>query len=515
MTDAQDNPTVTVSGLPSGLVYESGQVTGTISSDVAVGDYVVTISADDGSNPAVSATFTIAVTPNTPPTIINPGGKSYYKGESITAFVATVTDVQDNPTVTVSGLPSGLVYGSGQVTGTISSDATVGDYTVTISATDSFNPPVSATFTITIANPTPAELVELVKDGVVRVTAGRSAGSGFIFDTEGDTAFVATVHHVVEDEDAIDVQVENSRTYKATLLGYDSDSDVAVMSICCNSDFHSLDWSTNTSYEVGEQVVAVGYPRSSSSSVTATIGKVKGDIWGYIFDYIAHDAPLNPGNSGGPLFSMEGKVLGLNRSASRITEGLFYAVPYSTIEDDVADWKSRLIVTVEPSPTPVPPGSTPTPVCNPGLLGSRECPLPFGVPAEVRFDEMDHWEITVLSIQPDATDAVLSHNRFNDPPGAGNQFYMVTIRNKYLGPGSTEFGRKRPNALGVGGVVYDGSSNDCDSIPNGLPNPELFMGGTIEGNVCWEIASSDADSLVMIIDADDYRNDDRAWFALK
>ena len=186
------------------------------------------------------------------------------------------------------------------------------------------------------------------------MTAGYSAGSGFIFETDGNTAFVVTNHHVVEDEDAIDVRVENTRTYKATLLGYDSDKDVAVMSICCNSNFHALEWKPDASYEVSDQVVAVGYPRSSSSRVTATIGQVKDDWVGAILGYIAHDAPLNPGNSGGPLFSMEGKVLGVNTASSNITEGLFYAVPYSTIEDDVADWKSRLVVATEPSPTPAP-----------------------------------------------------------------------------------------------------------------------------------------------------------------
>ena len=189
-------------------------------------------------------------------------------------------------------------------------------------------------------------------------------------------------------------------------------------------------------------------------------------------------------------------------------------MPYSTIVDDVADWKSRLIVTAEPSPTPVPPGSTPTPVCNPGPLGSRECPLPFGVPAEVNFDEMDHWEITVLSTQPDATQDVLSHKSYNDPPADGNQFYIATIRVKYLGPNSTEFGWAQFNALGIGAVVYDGLYDDCGSIPDYLPDPELFTNGTIQGSVCWEIASSDAESLVMILDADAYGNDDRAWFAL-
>ena len=193
-------------------------------------------------------------------------------------------------------------------------------------------------------------------------------------------------------------------------------------------------------------------------------------------------------------------------------------MPYSTIVDDVADWKSRLIVTAEPSPTPVPPGSTPTPVCNPGLLGSRECPLPFGIPAEVEFEEMDHWEITVLSTQPDATEDVLAYYSGNDPPADGNQFYMATIRAKYLGPDSTTFdGRYRLDALGVGGVVYTYQTDCGYGIPDGLGvsnDPELFTGGTIEGSVCWEIASTDAESLVLIAEPDGYGNKDRAWFAL-
>ena len=205
-----------------------------------------------------------------------------------------------------------------------------------------------------IIPPTPADLVRRVEDGVVRVTAGRNGGSGFIFDTDGTTAFVVTNYHVVEDEYAIDVRVKNFRTYKATLLGYDSDKDVAVMSICCNSNFKALEWQPDASYEVGDPVVAVGYQRSSSGGVTATIGKVKYDRAGYTLEYIAHSAPLNLGSSGGPLFSMEGKVLGVNTAGSRITEGLFYAVPYSAIADKVAEWKSLLIVTAEPWPTSTP-----------------------------------------------------------------------------------------------------------------------------------------------------------------
>ena len=189
---------------------------------------------------------------------------------------------------------------------------------------------------------------------MVRVTAGRKRGSGFIFDIEGNTAFVATAHHVIEDEDAIDVWVKNNWTYKATLLGYDSDKDIAVMSICCNPNFTTLAWDSGASAEVGDQVVAVGYPRGSSRGVTATIGAVKDDRGGAVFGFIAHDAPLNPGNSGGPLFSKEGKVLGINTAISTRRDGIGYAVPYSTIADKIADWKSRLIVTTEPWPTSTP-----------------------------------------------------------------------------------------------------------------------------------------------------------------
>ena len=75
---------------------------------------------------------------------------------------------------------------------------------------------------------------------------------------------------------------------------------------------------------------------------------------------------------------------------------------------------------------------TPTPTPKPAL-GSRERPVPFGIGAEVRFDDTDHWEITVLAVVPDATELVHQENQFNDPPGDGNQFHIVTIRAKSSG----------------------------------------------------------------------------------
>ena len=85
----------------------------------------MTISADDGTNDAVTETFTVTViaegASNAPPVITAPGDKTYEQGEAITAFDITVTDADsDTVTVTVTGLPSGLSYVNGQVSGTVS-----------------------------------------------------------------------------------------------------------------------------------------------------------------------------------------------------------------------------------------------------------------------------------------------------------------------------------------------------------------------------------------------------------
>ena len=70
--------------------------------------------------------------------------------------------------------------------------------------------------------------------------------------------------------------------------------------------------------------------------------------------------------------------------------------------------------------------------------------------------------------------------------------------------------------MGDGGVVYETYENSCGVIPNELGSyVELFTNGAIEGSGCWEIAASDVDSLVMIVEADGFFSDERVWFALK
>ena len=92
---------------------------------------------------------------NLPPTISNPGDKAYIQLEVIAPFSITVEDAEDTPSVTLSGLPSGLSYSNGEVSGTVSATATAQDYSVTITADDGINSAVTRDFTITI-NPLPA-----------------------------------------------------------------------------------------------------------------------------------------------------------------------------------------------------------------------------------------------------------------------------------------------------------------------------------------------------------------------
>ena len=122
-----------------------------------------------------------------------------------------------------------------------------------------------------------------------------------------------------------------------------------------------------------------------------------------------------------------------------------------------------------------------------------------------------------METTPDATALVLEENQFNGPPEEGNQFFIAKVRAKYLGPDSTRFdGSFRLKALGDGGVVYSTFGNSCGVIPDRLPDPELFTNGTIEGNVCWEIASADVDSLLMILEREFLSTEgNRVWFSLQ
>ena len=165
VTDPNDDDlTVTVEGLPDGLTWSSdtSMVSGTVAAtNAAVEDYTVTVTANDGVNDAVTATFTITVT-NSPPTITNPGNKAYAQRETIEAFRIAVTDPDgDDVRVTVDGLPTGLAWSSEtkMVSGTVAFTVAAQAYPVTVTANDGVNEDdATETFTITIEAQTPPSI---------------------------------------------------------------------------------------------------------------------------------------------------------------------------------------------------------------------------------------------------------------------------------------------------------------------------------------------------------------------
>jgi hypothetical protein len=132
--------------------------------------------------------------------------------------------------------------------------------------------------------------------------------------------------------------------------------------------------------------------------------------------------------------------------------------------------------------------------CASAAAGTREDPIPMGTPVDLG----DGWQVTVLSVLPDATNAVLQENQFNDPPAQGNQFFLARVRFAYLGEGSASPNANfRLRAVGPESIGYSTFENSAGVIPDEIANSELFTGGSVEGNVGWEIKSSDASSLVM------------------
>jgi len=158
-----------------------------------------------------------------------------------------------------------------------------------------------------------------------------------------------------------------------------------------------------------------------------------------------------------------------------------------------ADAKDRTtrdceIVTRPTRPTTPPP---------PPAVGTRDNPYPLGASVALG----DGWKMKVVSSTPDATAAVLAENQFNDPPKSGEQFFIVRVTATYEGSGSDTFdGSFRLRAVGASAVGYSTFENSCGVIPDEISSAEVFSGGSITGNECWAIKSSDASSLVLYDD---------------
>ena len=155
-------------------------------------------------------------------------------------------------------------------------------------------------------------------------------GSGFIVDNSG---IIVTNSHVIEGADEITVILHNQNEYKATLLGRDPKADLAVLKIDSgNESLKAVKWGDSDTIRVGDWSIAIGNPLGLGGTVTAgIISAISRDIGnGPYVKFLQTDASINRGNSGGPLFNINGEVIGINTAIISQTGGsigLGFAIP--------------------------------------------------------------------------------------------------------------------------------------------------------------------------------------------
>ncbi len=162
-----------------------------------------------------------------------------------------------------------------------------------------------------------------------------SLGSGFIIDPSG---LVVTNNHVIADADEISVILNDGTKLKADLVGKDTKADLALLRVHADKPLKSVKFGDSDKLRLGEWVIAIGNPFSLGGTVTAGIVSARNrDINSGPYDnYIQTDAAINRGNSGGPLFNLDGEVIGINTaiiSPSGGSIGIGFAVPSDTAVD--------------------------------------------------------------------------------------------------------------------------------------------------------------------------------------
>jgi putative serine protease PepD len=217
---------------------------------------------------------------------------------------------------------------------------------------------VSSSSTIERAPDSVAGIAARVLPSVVSINTRNSSGrggtgSGFVFDSNG---YILTNNHVIagvaNGNGAIRVTLSNGDIYSATIIGRDTSYDLAIIKIS-GTNLPALEFGDSDQVAVGDSVIAIGSPLGLSGTVTLGIISAKdravtageNDAESAFINALQTDAAINTGNSGGPLFNIEGKVIGLNTSIPDVgggtNIGIGFAIPAHTVQDIMNQLKEK------------------------------------------------------------------------------------------------------------------------------------------------------------------------------
>ena len=162
-----------------------------------------------------------------------------------------------------------------------------------------------------------------------------SLGSGFIID--GKEGIIVTNNHVIDGAEEIQVNLHDGTKLKAELIGKDTKTDIALLKVKSPHELKSVTFGSSDDIKVGDWVMAIGNPFGLGGSVTVGIisAKARNINSGPYDDYLQTDASINKGNSGGPLFNMDGEVVGVNTAIISPTGGsigIGFSVPADTVK---------------------------------------------------------------------------------------------------------------------------------------------------------------------------------------
>ncbi|MFO0388197.1 MAG: DegQ family serine endoprotease [Alphaproteobacteria bacterium] len=170
-----------------------------------------------------------------------------------------------------------------------------------------------------------------------------SLGSGFIIDAEG---YVITNNHVVAEADEVTVTLSDDRKFNAEIIGRDPKTDLALLKIKDSKPFPYVPMGDSDAMRVGDWVIAIGNPFGLGGSVTQGIisARQRSINAGPFDDFLQTDAPINRGNSGGPLFNTKGEVIGINSaifSPSGGSVGIGFAIPTALAKPIISQLKAQ------------------------------------------------------------------------------------------------------------------------------------------------------------------------------